>query len=107
MSGNLQQYSEPHIHQYPLPECERLRGLEAAPYVDEGTDSPTLLSITTKLFAADGVYHNTPATDLFLDRRKPSYLGGFLEMANSRLYGFWGGLTEGLTSAARTRSACS
>ncbi len=44
----------------------------------------------------DGVYHNTPATDLFLDRRKPSYLGGILEMANSRLYGFWGGLTEAL-----------
>jgi hypothetical protein len=44
----------------------------------------------------DGVYMNTPATDLFLDQRKPSYLGGILEMANSRLYGFWGGLTEAL-----------
>ncbi len=44
----------------------------------------------------DGVYNNTPSTDLFLDRRKPSYLGGLLEMANHRLYGFWGGLTEGL-----------
>lgn len=43
-----------------------------------------------------GVYNNTPATDLFLDRRKPTYLGGLLEMANHRLYGFWGGLTEGL-----------
>jgi O-methyltransferase domain/Dimerisation domain len=44
----------------------------------------------------DGTYVNTPATDLFLDRRKPSYLGGILEMANQRLYGFWGGLTEAL-----------
>jgi hypothetical protein len=44
----------------------------------------------------DGFYSNTPATDLFLDRRKPSYLGGILEMANHRLYGFWGNLTEGL-----------
>ena len=42
----------------------------------------------------DGKYHNTPATDLFLDRRKPSYVGGVLEMANHRLYGFWGHLTE-------------
>jgi len=25
-----------------------------------------------------GVYRNTPATDLFLDRRKPSYIGGIL-----------------------------
>ena len=34
-------------------------------------------------------YANTPETDLFLDRKKPSYLGGFLEMANHRLYPFW------------------
>lgn len=44
----------------------------------------------------NGVYSNTPATDLFLDRKKPSYVGGILEMANQRLYGFWGHLTEGL-----------
>ena len=37
----------------------------------------------------DGVYHNTPSTDLFLDKRKPSYVGGILEMANERLYHFW------------------
>ncbi len=44
----------------------------------------------------DGNYYNTPDTDLFLDRRKPSYIGGMLEMANHRLYGFWGHLTEAL-----------
>jgi hypothetical protein len=41
-------------------------------------------------------YANTPATDLFLDRRKPSYVGGMLEMANARLYPFWGWLTDAL-----------
>ncbi len=41
-------------------------------------------------------YANTSETDLFLDRAKPSYIGGVLEMANARLYGFWGLLTEGL-----------
>jgi hypothetical protein len=41
-------------------------------------------------------YGNTPDTDLFLDRRKPSYVGGMLDMANQRLYPFWGHLTEGL-----------
>jgi hypothetical protein len=41
-------------------------------------------------------YSNTPETDLFLDRNKPSYVGGVLEMAGARLYGFWGSLTEGL-----------
>jgi len=44
----------------------------------------------------EATYSNTPATDLFLDKRKPSYLGGILEMANHRLYGFWGQLTEAL-----------
>src|SRR3989441_4302655 len=39
---------------------------------------------------------NTAETDLFLDRAKPSYMGGLLEMLNLRLYGFWGSLTEGL-----------
>ena len=41
-------------------------------------------------------YANTPETDLFLDRTKPSYVGGILEMASRRLYGFWGNLTEAL-----------
>jgi precorrin-6B methylase 2 len=44
----------------------------------------------------NGVYANTAETDLFLDKRKPSYIGGILEMANARLYPFWAGLTEGL-----------
>ena len=41
-------------------------------------------------------YANTVDTALFLDRGKPSYIGGMLEMANARLYRFWGGLTEAL-----------
>ncbi|MEZ5291148.1 MAG: methyltransferase [Vicinamibacterales bacterium] len=41
-------------------------------------------------------YANTVETNLFLDRRKPSYVGGVLEMANHRLYPFWGHLTEAL-----------
>jgi hypothetical protein len=44
----------------------------------------------------NGLYRNTPDADLFLDKNKLSYLGGMLEMANERLYGFWGSLTEGL-----------
>ncbi|MDX1412127.1 MAG: methyltransferase [Nitrospirales bacterium] len=44
----------------------------------------------------EGLYINTTETDLFLDKAKPSYIGGFLEMANARLYPNWGLLTEGL-----------
>ena len=45
-----------------------------------------------------GKYSNTPESNLFLDRAKPSYVGGILEMANARLYPFWGSLTEALHS---------
>jgi hypothetical protein len=44
----------------------------------------------------DGIYHNAPAVDQFLDKGKQSYIGGMLEMANLRLFGFWNGLTEAL-----------
>jgi hypothetical protein len=44
----------------------------------------------------NGIYSNTVDTDSFLDRAKPSYIGGILEMANARLYGIWGSLTEAL-----------
>ena len=49
----------------------------------------------------DGKYHNTPTTDFFLDKRKPSYIGGILEMANHRLYPFWGHLTTALRTGFR------
>lgn len=41
-------------------------------------------------------YRNTAETATFLDRNSPTFLGGFLEMANDRLYPFWGDLIEGL-----------
>ncbi len=44
----------------------------------------------------DGKYSNSPDTDFFLDKHKPSYIGGILLMANNRLYGHWNNLTAGL-----------
>ncbi len=41
-------------------------------------------------------YHNTQETGTFLDKSSDSYIGGFLEMANARLYGYWGDLSEAL-----------
>lgn len=41
-------------------------------------------------------YSNADETDFFLDKNKPSYIGGFLVMANNRLYTFWDHLEEGL-----------
>jgi SAM-dependent methyltransferase len=45
---------------------------------------------------SDGRYRNTAETATFLDKRRPSYVGGLLEMANARLYRYWGDLTEAL-----------
>jgi O-methyltransferase domain/Dimerisation domain len=44
----------------------------------------------------NGVYHNTPAADLYLDRNKLSYIGGWLHLANTQLYPTWVSLTEAL-----------
>ena len=52
----------------------------------------------------DGRYANTPATDLFLDRAKPSYVGGILEMANARLYRVLGVADRGPADRSRRRT---
>ncbi|MEV3914489.1 methyltransferase family protein [Streptomyces canus] len=56
----------------------------------------TLVSLNLLTRDADGNYRSTPAADVFLDRAKPSYVGGTLEMANARLSGFWNNLTNAL-----------
>jgi hypothetical protein len=48
----------------------------------------------------DSTYFNTPEGAAFLDRNSPDYIGGILEMANARLYGFWSNLTEALKTGA-------
>jgi O-methyltransferase domain/Dimerisation domain len=53
----------------------------------------------------DGLYSNMADTDLFLDRAKPSYVGGLLEMANARLYESWGSLTEALKTGRNQNEA--
>ena len=45
---------------------------------------------------ADGRYRNTPLSEAYLVRGKPYYFGGFVQMADKRLYAGWGRLTEAL-----------
>jgi hypothetical protein len=52
-----------------------------------------------------GKYRNAPDADAFLDRAKPAYVGGLLEMAAARLYPFWGSLTEALRTGAPQNEA--
>jgi len=41
-------------------------------------------------------YSNSADANFFLDKNKPNYIGGILEMSNNRLYPFWNDLEEGL-----------
>ena len=41
-------------------------------------------------------YRNTPDTAAFLTKGKEAYVGGILEMSETRLYNHWGNLTEAL-----------
>ncbi len=59
----------------------------------------TLVALDLLTRDGDGAaaqYHNTDDAAHFLDRHSSSYIGGFFEMANTRLYPFWGDLTEAL-----------
>lgn len=61
--------------------------------------------VALRLLERDGLgeqarYRNTPETALFLDQTSPAYIGGILEMANARLFGFWDGLTDALRTGS-------
>ncbi len=62
-------------------------------------DALVALGFLTRTGIKDtSVYSNAAEANLFLDKNKPSYMGGMLEMCNNRLYGFWDDLEEGLKS---------
>lgn len=44
----------------------------------------------------DGLYRNTPLSEAYLVRGRPYYFGGFVRMADERLYPGWGRLNEAL-----------
>jgi hypothetical protein len=61
-----------------------LDALVAMRFLDRDCDGP------------DGRYRNSAEAAAFLDKTKPTFVGGLLEMLNARLYRFWGDLTEAL-----------
>lgn len=50
-------------------------------------------------------YSNSINSEIFLDKKKPSYVGGMLEMLNHRLYEFWGNLEEALMTGLQQNEA--
>ncbi|MBI3706251.1 MAG: methyltransferase [Proteobacteria bacterium] len=79
-------------------ELEELRGAVGlhARGARDFLDALVALGMLQRL--ADGRYANTGETEIYLDRNKPPYIGGVLEMMNARLYRFWGNLTEALAT---------
>jgi SAM-dependent methyltransferase len=55
----------------------------------------TLVSMKL-LERAGNSYSNTPISEVYLDRNRATYIGGLFEMADARLYPFWGRLSEAL-----------
>jgi hypothetical protein len=77
-------------------ELERALGLHSRANPDFFDTLVALRFLDRDGDGADARYRNTAETARFLDRSSPHYVGGFLEMANARLYPFWGDLTEAL-----------
>jgi hypothetical protein len=56
----------------------------------------SLVALGMLVRGPDGHYANTAETDLYLDRDKPTYVGGILESAITRTYASWCSLTAAL-----------
>ena len=48
-------------------------------------------------------YSNASDSEMFLDTKKPTYIGGILLMANNRLYYHWANLEEGFADRQSTK----
>src|SRR5437763_12545680 len=59
-----------------------------------------LVSLNLLARDARGRYANAPDCAQYLDRAKPEYIGGELELANARQFGPWDKLTDALRTGA-------
>ena len=86
------------LNRGPMTASELAETLELAPRaVPDFPDALVALGLLERDGDGPGArYANTPDTALFLDPASPAYVGGILEMANDRLWGFWANLTEAL-----------
>jgi hypothetical protein len=78
------------------PELERLIGLHPRATYDFLDALVALGLLEREGNGPAGRYRNTEATAKYLDRKSSRYIGGILEMANTRLYRFWSDLTPAL-----------
>lgn len=83
------------LHLHPRGTYDFFDALVALKFLDRDGDGP------------EGRYRNTPETAAFLDKRRPTYIGGLAEMLNSRLFGFWNHLGTALrTGMPQSEARC-
>jgi hypothetical protein len=88
----LELFTELAKHPLPLTEIQGRLGLHPRS-VRDFLDALVALGFLQR---NGNTYSNTPATATYLDKHKPEYVGGILEMCNKRLYPHWSHLTEAL-----------
>ena len=71
------------------PEIAEALGLDARAIPDFPDALVALELLDREGEGSEALYRNTEAGAAFLDKASPAYVGGILEMANARLYGFW------------------
>ena len=77
-------------------EIEEAFGLKERPAADF-LDGLVSMGLLARDGDGDGArYINTPETAHFLDRRSPAYIGGILELWETRNFRFWADLTDAL-----------
>jgi len=89
----------------PAAEIKNKLGLHERSLYDFLDTLTALGFLQRKGIGATAIYSNAPDTDLFLDKDKPAYIGGILEMCNNRLYRFWGNLDEALVTGSPQNEA--
>jgi len=77
-------------------EIQEILGLHSRSLYDFLDTLVALQFLQRKGLKDAAIYSNAPDADLFLDKNKPTYIGGILEMSNNRLYPFWNHLEEAL-----------
>jgi len=66
-------------------EIKELLGLHSRSLYDFLDTLVALQFLQRKGLKDNALYSNAPDADLFLDKNKPTYIGGILEMSNNRL----------------------
>jgi hypothetical protein len=95
--------------QVTLDELQKVLGMEARPagVFASALESLGLLQVTKKEGeeGSEGLFANSPVSEIFLDKSKDSYMGDIITMFDKRLYKAWNKLVESLQTNKSVNAA--